>query len=243
MTERKHSLIAGVLTLVLLSVALAACGGSSSKHTTGAAAAVGTPSGTVNVASTGLGKILVDSRGLTLYLFEADKGATSACSGACAAAWPPLVTSGKPTAGGGIDASLLGTTKRSDGTMQLTYSGHPLYRFASDTKPGDTTGQGVNGFGALWYVLSAAGDPITNQQASSGAGSGGSANPYSTSTLHRTVCPIRPRQREQSPHDQPADSRPDCRPSHHAGEYGPDPRSITSRRSSRRSGRWTQLFC
>lgn len=177
MTKRRHSLIAGGLVLALISLALAACGGSSSKRTTGAAAA-GTPSGTVNVASTGLGKILVDSSGLTLYLFEADKGTTSACSGACAAAWPPLVTSGRPTAGGGIDAALLGTTKRSDGTMQLTYNGHPVYRFASDTKPGDTTGQGVNGFGALWYVLSPAGDPITNQQASSGAGSGGSASPY-----------------------------------------------------------------
>ncbi len=157
---------------------MAACGGSSSSSTAGAAAAVGTPSGTVNVASTGLGKILVDSSGLTLYLFEADNGTTSSCSGACAAAWPPLVTSGKPTAGGGVNASLLGTTRRSDGTIQVTYNDHPLYRFASDTKPGDTTGQGVNGFGALWYVLSPAGNPITTQQANNGAGSGGSATPY-----------------------------------------------------------------
>jgi predicted lipoprotein with Yx(FWY)xxD motif len=178
MNRPREKFIAGVLALALAPIALAACGGSSSKSSTGAAAATGTPSGTVKVASTGLGKILVNSSGLTLYLFEADKGATSDCSGACAAAWPPLVTSGKPTAGGGVNASLLGTTKRSDGTTQVTYNGHPLYRFASDTKPGDTTGQGVNGFGALWYGLSTAGSPITTQQASTGAGSGGNANPY-----------------------------------------------------------------
>ena len=178
MKRNRNQLIAGVLALALTPVALAACGGSSSKSTTGAAAATGTSSGTVKVASTGLGKILVGSNGLTLYLFEADKGATSNCSGACAAAWPPLVTNGKPTAGGGVNASLLGTTTRSDGTTQVTYNGHPLYRFASDTKPGDTTGQGVNGFGALWYVLSPAGGSITNQQASSGAGSGGNPTAY-----------------------------------------------------------------
>ena len=141
-------------------------------RTTGAAAAAGRPSGTVSFASSRLGKILVDSSGLTLYLFEADKG-TSNCSSACAAAWPPLAISGKPTAGGGVNDSLLGTTKRCDGSMQLTYNGHPLFRFASDT-----TWQGVNGFGAPWDVLSPAGDPVTNQQANSGAGSGGSANPY-----------------------------------------------------------------
>ena len=178
MKRSRDRFIAGVLALALIPVAFAACGGSSNKSTTAAAAATGTSSGTVKVASTGLGKILVNSSGLTLYLFEADKGTTSNCSGACAAAWPPLVTSGKPTAGAGVNASLLGTTKRSDGTTQVTYNGHPLYRFASDTKPGDTTGQGVNGFGALWYGLSAAGSPITTKQASTGAGSGGNANPY-----------------------------------------------------------------
>jgi predicted lipoprotein with Yx(FWY)xxD motif len=174
MKRSRDKFLAGVLALALIPVAFAACGGSSSKSTTGAAAATGT----VNVASTGLGKILVNSSGLTLYLFEADKGTTSNCSGACAAAWPPLVTSAKPTAGGGVKGSLLGTTKRPDGTTQVTYNSHPLYRFASDTKPGDTTGQGVNGFGALWYGLSAAGNPITTKQTGTGAGSGGTANPY-----------------------------------------------------------------
>src|SRR5580704_9287250 len=178
MKRSRDKFIAGVLALALIPVALTACGGSSNKSTAAAAAATGTSSGTVKVASTGLGKILVNSSGLTLYLFEADKGTTSNCSGACAAAGPPLVTSGKPTAGDAVNASLLGTTKRSDGTSQVTYNGHPLYRFASDTKPGDTTGQAVNGFGALWYALSAAGSPITTQQASTGAGSGGNANPY-----------------------------------------------------------------
>jgi predicted lipoprotein with Yx(FWY)xxD motif len=179
MTRHGLKLGASVLALALTSVAVAACGGSSSTSSTRATAATASPShDTVNVASSGQGQILVDSAGRTLYLFEADSGTTSNCSGACAAAWPPLLTTGKPTTGASARASLIGTTKRSDGTNQVTYNGHPLYRFASDTKPGDVNGQGVNGFGALWYVLSPAGNPITNLQASSGAGPAGNANPY-----------------------------------------------------------------
>jgi predicted lipoprotein with Yx(FWY)xxD motif len=122
----------------------------------------GTGSGgaTVAVANSKVGRILVDSKGITLYDFVADKGTTSVCYGACAALWPPLFTKGKPIAGKGVRASLLGTTKRKDGKLEVTYNGHPLYYFVTDRKPGQTTGQGVNQFGAPWWVLSPAGKEI-----------------------------------------------------------------------------------
>ncbi len=114
----------------------------------------------VSIAKSPLGRILVDSKGITLYDFVKDKGTTSACYGACAALWPPLTTKGKPLAGPGVRKSLLGTTKRKDGTLEVTYGGHPLYYFVTDRKPGQTTGQGVNQFGGPWWVLSAAGKEI-----------------------------------------------------------------------------------
>ncbi len=104
-----------------------------------------------------LGKILVDGNGLTVYLFVADTGTASTCYTSCATIWPPVLTAGTPTAGAGAQASLLGTTTRTDGTVEVTYAGHPLYYFIKDKKPGDTTGQGVNGFGALWWVLAPSG--------------------------------------------------------------------------------------
>jgi predicted lipoprotein with Yx(FWY)xxD motif len=114
----------------------------------------------VHVANSRLGRILVDSKGITLYDFVKDKGTTSVCYGACAALWPPLLTHGKPVAGPGVRASLLGTTKRKDGKLEVTYGGHPLYYFVTDRKPGQTTGQGVNQFGGPWWVLSPAGKEI-----------------------------------------------------------------------------------
>jgi predicted lipoprotein with Yx(FWY)xxD motif len=114
----------------------------------------------VDLRKTKLGSILVDSKGITLYDFPPDKGTTSVCYGACAALWPPLLTTGKPVAGPGVHASLLGTTKRKDGKLEVTYGGHPLYYFVSDRKPGQTTGQGLNQFGAPWWVISAAGKEI-----------------------------------------------------------------------------------
>jgi predicted lipoprotein with Yx(FWY)xxD motif len=122
----------------------------------------GTRSGgtTVAVAKTRIGRILVDSKGITLYDFVTDKGGVSGCYGACAALWPPLITKGKPHAGPGVRASLLGTTKRKDGKLEVTYNHHPLYYFVTDRKPGQTTGQGVNQFGGPWWVLSPAGKEI-----------------------------------------------------------------------------------
>jgi len=114
----------------------------------------------VALANSPLGHILVDSKGITLYDFVKDKGTTSSCYGACAALWPPLTTKGKPIAGRGVRASLLGTTKRKDGKLEVTYNRHPLYYFVSDRKPGQTTGQGLNQFGAPWWALSPAGKEI-----------------------------------------------------------------------------------
>jgi predicted lipoprotein with Yx(FWY)xxD motif len=119
-----------------------------------------TSGATVAVAKSRLGSILVDSKGITLYDFVKDKGGSSSCYGACAALWPPLITKGKPHAGTGVRASLLGTTKRKDGKLEVTYNRHPLYYFVSDRKPGQTTGQGVNQFGSPWWVLSPAGKEI-----------------------------------------------------------------------------------
>src|SRR4051794_33191291 len=112
------------------------------------------------VGKTGLGRILVDSKGITLYDFLPDKGTTSVCYGPCAALWPPLLTHSKPIAGAGVRASLLGTTKRKDRKLEVTYNGHPLYYWVGDHKPGQTTGQGVNQFGGPWWVLSPAGSEI-----------------------------------------------------------------------------------
>jgi predicted lipoprotein with Yx(FWY)xxD motif len=122
--------------------------------------ATNTSGATVAVAKSRLGSILVDSKGITLYDFVKDKGGASSCYGACAALWPPLITKGTPHAGRGVRASLLGTTKRKDGKVEVTYNRHPLYYFVSDRKPGQTTGQGVNQFGGPWWVLSPAGKEI-----------------------------------------------------------------------------------
>jgi predicted lipoprotein with Yx(FWY)xxD motif len=129
---------------------------------------------TVGIATSSLGNILVDSRGRTLYLFKKDSGTTSACTGACAAAWPPLRTTGTPTVGSGTNASLVATTTRSDGNPQVTYHGHPVYLFTGDQKAGDTNGQGVTAFGGGWFTLSPAGDQISGSAPSSGGGTSGS---------------------------------------------------------------------
>ena len=107
-----------------------------------------------------LGHYIVDGRGMTLYLFEKDKNGKSACYGACAQVWAPLITSGKPVVGSGAVASKIGTTKRRDGTLQATYGGHPLYHYDDDHKPGQTAGEGVKEFGAEWYVLAPSGKKI-----------------------------------------------------------------------------------
>jgi predicted lipoprotein with Yx(FWY)xxD motif len=125
---------------------------------------------TVGVQRSTLGRILVDAKGRTLYLFMKDRRGKSSCYGACAAAWPPLIASGKLHARSGAKASLLGATKRKDGRRQVTYKGHPLYRFVQDTKKGQTNGEGVDAFGAEWFVVSPAGAKIVKAASNSGGG-------------------------------------------------------------------------
>ena len=146
----------------ILGIALifaAACGGSGSPSTSSGSPA--TAAATVAVANNAkLGQILVDGNGRTLYLFEKDTSSASTCYGACASYWPPLLTSGTPQAGSGAKASLLGTTKRTDGTTEVTYAGHPLYYVVTDHNPGDASGEGVNNYGASWFVVGADGNKI-----------------------------------------------------------------------------------
>ena len=114
----------------------------------------------LGAASSSLGRIVVDGAGRTLYLFERDKNRRSACYGACAQYWPPLISHGKPIARAGAKQSLVGTTRRRNGSTQVTYAGHPLYRYLGDTRPGQTNGAGLQDFGGGWDPLSPAGRKI-----------------------------------------------------------------------------------
>jgi len=169
-----------VVVSIVAAALLAGCGSSSkspasaagsSPASTSAHGAYGAPASTpapgaspaVLVVSkpNKLGTVLgAGPKQLTVYLFEADKGSTSNCSGACASAWPPVTTTGKQTAAGKALAADLGTSKRSDGTMQVTYKGHPLYYYAKDGDSKDAYGQGLKQFGAGWYVLAPSGNKI-----------------------------------------------------------------------------------
>lgn len=144
----------GLILIVAAALSLAGLG------TALAASDSGSRAATVSTAKTSLGKVIVNVRGRTLYLFEKDKHGKSACSGACASYWPPLITHGKPLAIGGAKQSLLGTIKRSNGSRQVTYAGHPLYTFVQDTKRGQTNGEGSKLFGAGWDALTPAGKKI-----------------------------------------------------------------------------------
>jgi predicted lipoprotein with Yx(FWY)xxD motif len=134
---------------------------------------------TVSVRQSTLGRILVDGRGHTLYLFEKDTRGRSTCNGACAAGWPPLIASGQARAGTGATPSLLGRTKRKDGRWQVTYNHHPLYAFVEDTRRGQTNGEGLNAYGAEWYAVSPGGVKVEQDSSMSNAsdpapaGSGG----------------------------------------------------------------------
>jgi predicted lipoprotein with Yx(FWY)xxD motif len=153
-----------------LTLVAAACGGGGEEPSGTVATAAPTTTAaqqegatTVAVASSGLGDILVDAEGRTLYAFTKDKGDQSACSGQCADNWPALI--GTATAGTGVQASLLSTAMQANGDSQVTYSGRPLYYFAGDAKPGDTNGQGV---GNVWFVLTADGQLVQKKAAGGG---------------------------------------------------------------------------
>ncbi len=164
--------------VALLAATAAACG-SSSNNSTSARPASSAPAAapnaagavaTVSTTSGPLGTLLTAGDGRTLYLFEKDTGSTSTCTGACAANWPSLATSGAPQAAGQAQANMLATSTRPDGTTQVTYGGHPLYMFVGDKATGSTTGQGIDAFGAEWYVVAPSG-PKSESTASSSSSS------------------------------------------------------------------------
>lgn len=180
-TRRRRSLrnAAAPISAVLTAMALGACGGSGA--TAAHSPSYGPPSSTasqptqaspapsssggsvIRAATSSLGTILVDGQGRTLYLFKADSGAKSACSGACANAWPPLRVSAKQAVGRGVSGSKVRATRRSDGSQQVTYNSHPLYTYVGDTTAGDVTGQGLTQFGAAWFALSPAGKQVSGR--------------------------------------------------------------------------------
>jgi predicted lipoprotein with Yx(FWY)xxD motif len=188
---------AGVAGLALSALVLAACGSSSSSSSnaspssnaaTAAAAATtsSTSSASAPAAAVTIGTAqahgqtyLTGASGRAVYLWMADAMDKSSCSGTCAQVWPPVTTTGKPAAGPGVTAGDLGTLKRSDGSEQVTYKGHPLYYFAADKSAGTTTGEGSNSFGAKWWLVAPSGSAITKGGSSSGS-SGGSSSGYSS---------------------------------------------------------------
>lgn len=148
------------IAIVGLALAAAACGSAGSASSPPGMSSGSSPPIVGTAQNSQLGTILVDGHGRTLYLFEKDQGSMSSCYGGCARLWPVLTTSGLPRATGGASASLLDTTSRTDGTKQVTYHGHPLYYYVTDTQPGQITGEGLVQFGGGWDVLSPQGDKI-----------------------------------------------------------------------------------
>lgn len=165
--QRRLALGAAPAALAGLALVAAGCGGGGGGSGNGYGSAGTTtkttktaPVATLAAKATDLGKVLVDGQRRTLYLFEKDRGTASTCTGSCASIWPPLTTGAKSVAGTGLQAAKLGSVKRSDGTTEVAYAGHPLYLYAGDAKPGDTKGQGLDQFGAEWYVLAPNGRKI-----------------------------------------------------------------------------------
>jgi predicted lipoprotein with Yx(FWY)xxD motif len=148
-----------ILATAALTLAVAAFAGGGTAAGDPAPSASASPA-KVQLVKTKLGKVLANGSGRILYLFEKDRGPKSTCFGACAAAWPPLTTTGRPKAGPGVSASKLGTTRRGHGVKQVTYNGHPLYTFVGDRGPRQTNGEGLKAFGAEWYAVSAAGKKV-----------------------------------------------------------------------------------
>ena len=150
-------------------LAAAASGATSSTSTTQASKGA-----VVALGQTSLGSVLVNARGRTLYMFEKDKHGRSACYGACATYWPPLLGPAKPRAGKGLRAALLGISKRTDGKRQVTYAGHPLYTFVGDQRAGQTSGEGLTDFGGEWDAVAASGHSVeSTSSAGTGSGYGG----------------------------------------------------------------------
>ena len=168
--KRKIKLFIAAVGSLTIALIAAACGSSAGSAYSSAPYGSAAPaSANINVAakaiklgaaSSSLGRIVVDGTGRTLYLFEKDKNRRSACYGACAQYWPPLISHGKPIARAGAKQSLVGTTRRRNGSTQVTYAGHPLYRYLGDTRPGQTNGAGLQDFGGGWDPISPSGKKV-----------------------------------------------------------------------------------
>ena len=159
--KRKLTVLVAAAAPVAIALVVAGCGGSTYGSSPAGPAAKASDTAKLAVAGSPLGRIVIDSdSGLTLYMFEKDQGGRSACSGQCATYWPPQITNAAPVARAGVPPGLLGTTHRADGSEQVTYAGHPLYRFLEDSKPGQTNGEGSKEFGGEWNALSPAGKKI-----------------------------------------------------------------------------------
>jgi predicted lipoprotein with Yx(FWY)xxD motif len=166
--------VVAVAIAAVVAIIVATSGGVAKSARPAVAAASG-----ISVKQTPLGKTLVDADGRVLYLFEADKRDQSTLSAAGRAIWPPLTAATKPAAGGGVSASEITLIKRAGLGSHVAYNGHPLYYYVGDHGPGQTTGQGLNQFGALWYVLSPAGTAIASAPTTPAPSSGSSsANGY-----------------------------------------------------------------
>ena len=151
----------GLAAVAVLAVACAGGGGYASPYGAGPSTSSVAPSAAlVSLRASTIGQTLVDGQGNTLYLFAADTAGKSECSGACASVWPPYLGAGTPRAGTGVTAGMLSTIPRGDGGTQVTYGGHPLYRYAGDQRPGDVTGQGLDQYGAKWYAVAPNGSMI-----------------------------------------------------------------------------------
>lgn len=164
----KKPLLPLAAIVLIAALSIAGCGDDDSSSSGGyggresATTDESAPSGKAAIVSTAtvpeLGKVIVDSKGFTLYDFHKDKGGKPSCYGSCAKVWPPLTTDGEPRTSEGAMTSQLGTVKRSDGTVQVTYAGHPLYTYVTDKKPGDAKGNDIDSFGAEWYALQPSGE-------------------------------------------------------------------------------------
>jgi predicted lipoprotein with Yx(FWY)xxD motif len=192
LTRAIYRPMSAAVAVVGVGLLLAACGSSSSSSTTAAAPANPAPASatpasntsnaslTIGTTSGAAGTYLTGAGGRAIYLWVADTGGKSVCSGACAKVWPPVIANGKPSVTGGASASDLGTTARSDGTMQVTYKGHPLYYYITDKSAKMTSGQGSDSFGAKWWLVGPSGASIT-KTASAGSGSSSSSSSSSSS--------------------------------------------------------------
>lgn len=188
-TSAPAKLATGVGGAVVVAVLAAACSSGSSSSTGAAAPASSAPgsaasggAAVIKTASSSAGALLTDGSGRAVYLWMKDTNGASACSGACTGTWPPVSTTGSPTASGSAKASDLGTITRSDGTKQVTYDGHPLYYFSGDSGAGMASGQGSSSFGAKWWLVAPSGSDVTAAVSSftAGSGSGGSSHAPST---------------------------------------------------------------